>query len=83
MQHMQGHGTGSEEKEMNRFESTSNSDLVHLIGEWIKSERDRQILIRRLVDGICYEPLAEEFDLSVRQVKNIVYRSEQILFRHI
>lgn len=60
-----------------------NSQLVELIDEWIRSERDRAILKRRLVDGICFEPLAEEFDLSVRQVKNIVYKSQDKLFRHI
>lgn len=27
-----------------------------------------------------HEPLAEEFDLSVRQVKNIVYKCEDLLF---
>ena len=37
--------------------------------------------MRRLIDGVCYEPLAEEFDMSVRQVKNIVYRAEDAIFR--
>lgn len=62
------------------------SAIEHLIDEWIigkNSERDRAILKRRLLDGVCYEPLAEEFDLSVRQIKNIVYRSEMRLFKHI
>lgn len=59
------------------------SQIERLIDEWILSERNRKILKRRLLDGICYEPLAEEFDLSVRQVKTIVYKSEEILFRHI
>lgn len=62
------------------------SVIEHLIDEWIigkNSERDRAILKRRLLDGICYEPLAEEFDLSVRQTKNIVYKSEMRLFKHI
>lgn len=62
------------------------SVIEHLIDEWIigkNSERDRAILKRRLLDGVCYEPLAEEFDLSVRQIKNIVYRSETRLFKHI
>lgn len=36
---------------------------------------------RRYLDGICFEPLAEEFELSVRQVKNIVYRSENKLLK--
>lgn len=38
---------------------------------------------RRLIDGVCYEPLAEEFMLSVRQVKNIVYKGEKQIFRHL
>jgi DNA-directed RNA polymerase specialized sigma24 family protein len=60
-----------------------NTALSHLIDEWIKSERDRAILKRRLIDGRCYEPLAEDFDLSVRQVKNIVYKAEQVLYKHM
>lgn len=61
----------------------SRSEIEHLISEWILNERDRKILRRRLIDGICYEPLAEEFDLSVRQVKNIVYRGEEKIFAHV
>ena len=61
----------------------SRSQVSHLIDEWIFSERDRLILKRRLLDGVCFEPLAQEFDLSVRQVKNIVYKSENRLYKHI
>ena len=61
----------------------SRTELEHLIDEWIFSERNRAILKRRLLDGICYEPLAEEFGLSVRQTKSIVYKSEKILYNHI
>ena len=61
----------------------SRSELMSAIDEWILNERDRAILKRRLVDGICFEPLAEEFDLSVVQVKRIVYKSQERLFRHI
>lgn len=61
----------------------TTSQMETLINEYIFSARDRQILKRRLIDGICFEPLAEEFDLSVRQVKNIVYRSELKLFKHV
>lgn len=53
------------------------SEVEQLIDEWIFSERDRAILKRRLLDGICFEPLAEEFDLSVRQIKTIVYKGTQ------
>lgn len=61
----------------------TNSQIDHLINEYIHSERDRKILKRRLIDGICYEPLAEEFNLSVKQVRNIINKSETVLFRHI
>lgn len=61
----------------------SRSEIELLIDEWILNERNRAILKRRLLDGICYEPLAEEFDLSVRQVKNIVYKSEIKIFKHV
>lgn len=66
----------------NKFD-LSRSELECLINEWIFSERDRAILRRRLLDGICYEPLAEEFELSVRQIKNIVYKGEEKLFKHM
>ena len=68
---------------MDKYKDISNSEISNAIDEWIKSERDRKILKRRLIDGICYEPLAEEFDLSVRQIKNIVYNAEKQLFKHL
>jgi hypothetical protein len=61
----------------------SYSQIEYLIDEWILSERDRKIAKRRLLDGIHFEPLAEEFGLSVRQVKNIVYKCEFKVFKHI
>lgn len=61
----------------------SRSEIEFLVDEWILNERDRKIIKRRLIDGICYEPLAEEFNLSVRQVKSIVYKCEQKIFKHL
>jgi hypothetical protein len=58
----------------------SNSELEHIIDEWVHSARDRAIIKRRLIDGIHYENLAEEFGLSVRQTKNIVYKCENRIF---
>ena len=60
----------------------SSSDIEHLIDEWVHKEKYRKILKRRLLDGICYEPLAAEFDMSVRQIKNIVYKESAKVFRH-
>lgn len=61
----------------------TNSRISELISEYIHSERDRKIMMRRLIDGICFEPLAEEFDMSVRQVKNIVYKGSEKIFKHL
>ena len=64
-------------------ENLSNSMIDRLINEWIHNERDRKILKRRLIDGVYYEALAEEFNLSVRHVKNVVYKGENIIFKHV
>jgi hypothetical protein len=61
----------------------TNSQIRELIAEFIHSERDRKIMYRRLIDGITFERLAEEQEMSVRQIKNIVYRNEEILFRKL
>lgn len=57
-----------------------------LIDEWIignHAERDRAIMKRKLFDGVCFEPLAEEFDISVQQAKNIFYTRMKYLEKHI
>ena len=61
----------------------TNTQMCAAIDEYIHSERNREIMKRRLIDGICYEPLADEFGLSVRQIKTIVYKCQDILFRYI
>ena len=65
------------------YDNISNSDIEKAIDEWIHSERDRKILKRRLIDGICFEPLADEMCMSVRQIKNIVSKAEAKLFKHL
>lgn len=67
-------------------ENVSKSELDSLISEWIigkNAERDRAILRRRLFDGITFENLSEEFGLSVRQTKAIVYKCEEKVFKHL
>lgn len=64
----------------------SKSQIEQAIDEWIigkNAERNRAILRRRLFDGITFEKLSEEFDLSVRQTKSIIYRGERIIFKHL
>ena len=64
----------------------SRAEIEVAIDNWIigrNAERNRMILKRRLFDGITFDRLAEEFDLSVRQVKNIVYQCEDKLYKHL
>ena len=64
----------------------TSTDIARFIDENVVgryAERDRSIMKRRIVDGILYEPLAEEFDLSVRQTKNIIYKRIQQLLKRL
>ena len=61
----------------------TNSQIRDLIREYIHSERDRLILERRLIDGVTFERLAEEVGMSVKAVRVIVHKQEEVLFRHI
>lgn len=64
---------------MNRFTTISNTDLAAIIDNWVKGERDRKLMKRRLIDCIKLEALAEEFDLSVQHVATIVSRNNKII----
>lgn len=57
----------------------SVSETERLINEWIFNERNRNILKRRMLDGITYERIAEEFDMSVSQIKRIVKECKKII----
>lgn len=58
------------------------SELESLIDQWIMKKRDRDILKSRLLDGLTYEAIAEQYELSDRHVKRIVYKAEDRLFNH-
>lgn len=80
MQHVWRHWARKEKEEMKDY---TNSQINSIIDEHIHSERDRSILKRRLIDGICYEPLSEEFGMSVRQIKNIIYKSTDKIIKYL
>lgn len=61
----------------------TNSQIAALIDEYIHNEKDRRILKRRLIDGVCFEPLAEEFDMSVRGIQYKIYKLQEKLFKHL
>lgn len=57
----------------------TNSELSLRIDDVIHSERDRRILKRRFIDGVTYEKIAEEFELSDRHVKTIVRKYIELI----
>ena len=61
----------------------TNTRIREIIAEYIHSERDRKILARRLIDGITFERIAEEQELSVSQVKRIIWKDSEIIFRRM
>lgn len=67
----------------NRLDCLSTDELTRLIGQYIHNQRNRNIVKQRFVDGVKFEDLANRFDLSVPQVKSIVYKSEQIIINQI
>lgn len=65
------------------LDDLSTIQISHIIDMYVHSDRNRAIMKRRLIDGVTYERLAEEFALSDRQIKNIVYKNKNKLIKHI
>ena len=61
----------------------SRSEWEHLIDEWILNEKDRAILKRRLLDGLTFEQLANEFNYSSQNIQRIIYKGTAKLFKKI
>lgn len=68
---------------MKRTINTSRTKAESLINEWIFNVRDRDIVRRRILDGLTFEELAEEFNLSTQRTKAIVYQSLDKLSCHL
>ena len=56
-----------------------NSEMEYLINELCNSKRNRELLKERLIDGIKISDLAEKYELSDRQVKNIIKKFKAVL----
>jgi DNA-binding CsgD family transcriptional regulator len=57
---------------MQHYITLSNSQRAELIGEHIHSERNRQIMRMKLIDGYTYEKIAEIVQMSPRYVRALV-----------
>ena len=61
----------------------TNSEMIALINEYVHSERDREILTERFVNGLTFAELSDKFFLSERQIKRIVKKADPLLLLHI
>lgn len=57
----------------------TNSELSAYIDDYVPSKRNREILKDRLIDGIKVVELSEKYELSERQIKNIVKKFKSTL----
>lgn len=61
----------------------SYSEWEKIIDEHIFNEENRAILKRKLLDGIVFDKLAEEFNLSYDQIRERFHTSMQKLIKHL
>lgn len=61
----------------------SNHKVEAVIDEWIHNALHRDLLKSRLLDGLTYERLAEEYDMSVSQVRRILKRGIDQIIKHL
>jgi phosphoserine phosphatase len=61
----------------------SRSEWENLIDEWIFNELHRAMLKRNLLDGRTYEQIADQFDMSTRQVARLIPKLQEKLFKRI
>lgn len=58
------------------IQGIKRTTIEAVVNEYVvgfKATRNRKLLILRWCDGLTYEELAEEMDMSVSQVKKITY----------
>ena len=64
----------------------SKTQINEAIDEWIigrNAKRNRAILKRKLIDGVSYMALAEEFDMSLKRVKTVVREGTRKIVEHM
>ena len=59
---------------MQNYVTLTNTELAERISEYIHSERDRQILKMKLIDGLTYEKIAETVEMSPRYIRSLVHK---------
>lgn len=60
----------------------SNARVTAVIGDYIHSSRDREIILANLVDGVSYDELAGQYALAYESIKDIMRKGRAALDRH-
>lgn len=63
-------------------EDYSNERVTVVIGDYIHSSRDREIILANLVDGVSYDELAGQYSLAYESIKDIMRKGRAALDRH-
>lgn len=69
-----------------KIHDMKRSDIEEIVNEYVvgfRAKRNRKLLLLRWCDGLTFEELAEELDMSVSQVKKITYEYEKVLCKHL
>lgn len=66
---------------LDKYDVTTIENLLDTLIVGRNAERNRKIAKRHLIDGITFEELESEFGLTDRQIKRIVYKCEDRIFR--
>ena len=60
-----------------------NSQVTEIVNEYVHNKKHREMLLLKYIDGLTYEQIGEMYDLTDRQVKNIVYKYQDLFSRHL
>jgi DNA-directed RNA polymerase specialized sigma subunit len=65
------------------FRDLKNSELSSLIDDWIRNERNREILKDRFINCLTFYEIADKYCICERHVKRIVYKNGDFLLSKI
>lgn len=64
------------------FSTLTNSQLSALIDDWIRDERNRNILKDRFLHGMTFDEISCKYNICDRHIKRIVYKyGDFLLFK--
>ena len=59
------------------------TEAKQLIEEWIYSERDRSIAVEKFINGKTHQEIAKIYNITERQIGNIISNIIKIIEKHI